>query len=441
MDRKWSSKVALKKELTLLNGVAFVIGQIIGAGIFITPRIILAHTSSVTLSLGLWVIGGLISLCGGLCYCELGTFVKKSGGEYAYILKAYSFKDQKTWQKFSLGSLLAFLFSWTSTFVIRPASLALITLASGKYLASAFYTFDHEVPVFAMKTIALSQMLVLAVINCYSVRWSVQLMTVLSATKVCSCAFIVVLGAWKLVTQRCFPMDACLGVHSTMQSTRSASDIALALYAVLLAYNGWNALNYSVEEQKNVEKNLPRAMWIGLPVVATCYILVSIAFFAAVSSEEMLNGGVVALQFGEAVLGKPGAIIISILAALSAFGAANGSLFAAVRVIYASARDGQLPEVLSGVHTTFNTPVPATLLVVPLSAILLVIGNIEDLLDGSSAALWVFYGLTIIGLLIMRVTHRMEERPYKVSNGVGIDESRNKMASDGALMAPFTRSG
>ncbi len=201
-----------------------------------------------------------------------------------------------------------------------------------------------------------------------------------------------------------------------MHATKSASDIALALYGVLMAYDGWNVLNYSVEEQENAEKNLPRAIWIGLPLVAVCYILVSAAFFAAVGSDQVLDSGPVALEFGEAMLGKPGAILLSILVALSAFGAANGSLFAAVRVIYASARDGIFPEVLSGVHVSFNTPIPATLFNVPLALIFIMMGDIEDLIDGMSAALWVFYCLTFAAVLVMRVTHRKEPRPYKVTS-------------------------
>lgn len=407
-------KVALKKELTLLNGVAFVVGQIIGSGIFITPRIILGHTHSVMLSLAMWVLGGVISLWGALCYCELGTFVKKSGGEYTYLLEAYTFKRRKPFLEF-VGSLLAFLYLWSSMLVVRPAGFAVITLATGRYLSGALYV-DSEPPAYVAKLLAVCAIVILVIVNCYSVRWSAWLMTILSLIKVISCVFIVCLGGWELVRNRCFPRDGCDDsvVRGDMHVTKSAGDVALALYGVLMAYDGWNVLNYSVEEQENASKNLPRAIWIGLPIVAVCYILVSMSFFAAVGSEQILNGGPVALEFGEAMLGTPGAILLSILVALSAFGAANGSLFAGTRVIFTSARDGIFPKVLSGVHVNFNTPVPATLSSVPLTLVYLAMGSIEDLIDGMSAAIWVFYALTFAAVLVMRVTHHKDPRPYRV---------------------------
>ena len=146
-------EASLRKELTLVGGVAFVVGSIIGSGIFITPSTILRHTGSFGLSLSTWITGGIISLAGGLCYCELGTFVKKSGGEYAYIREAYSFKQKSSWYEL-LGSLLAFLFVWTSAFVMRPAGIGIILLTFGSYLCQPFYG-DQEVPLNTVKSVAL----------------------------------------------------------------------------------------------------------------------------------------------------------------------------------------------------------------------------------------------------------------------------------------------
>ena len=130
--------VALGKELTLISGVAYIVGSIIGSGIFVTPRNILENTGSFGLSLVMWVIGGLTAVAGALCYIELGTFIKKSGGDYTYILEAYSFKKRKPWLEFT-GSLLAFLFTWSSVLVIRTTSLAIITMAFGRYLSRPFF--------------------------------------------------------------------------------------------------------------------------------------------------------------------------------------------------------------------------------------------------------------------------------------------------------------
>ena len=147
--------VALGKELTLISGVAYIVGSIIGSGIFVTPRNILENTGSFGLSLVMWVIGGLTAVAGALCYIELGTFIKKSGGDYTYILEAYSFKKRKPWLEFT-GSLLAFLFTWSSVLVIRTTSLAIITMAFGRYLSRPFFIgAGCDVPIWIVRLLAL----------------------------------------------------------------------------------------------------------------------------------------------------------------------------------------------------------------------------------------------------------------------------------------------
>ena len=149
------TKATLGKELTIITGVGYVVGDIIGSGIFITPKVILVNTGSFGLSLIMWVIGGLSAVAGALCYIELGTFIKKSGGEYTYILEAYSFHKRKRLLEFT-GSLLAFLFSWSSVLVIRTCSLAIITMAFGRYLSRPFFIeSDCDVPLWIVRLLAL----------------------------------------------------------------------------------------------------------------------------------------------------------------------------------------------------------------------------------------------------------------------------------------------
>lgn len=144
----------LKKELNLFSLVAFVVGGIIGSGIFITPRTILCLTGSFGLSMVVWLVGGIIAIAGGLCYMELGLLVQKSGGEYGYIKEAYSFKNRL---KF-LGHLLGFLYTWSATLIIRPSSMAIISLTSARYLVRPFYIGCEDIPESAVKLLALSML-------------------------------------------------------------------------------------------------------------------------------------------------------------------------------------------------------------------------------------------------------------------------------------------
>ena len=146
-------KIALKKELTLLNSVTFLLGGMIGSGIFITPSAVLELTGSFGLSLVAWAVGGLIAIGGGLSYCELGTLVGSSGGEYAYLLEAYSFKKRNS-ALATLGEVVAFLYVWTSL-LTGPASLAIITLAFGSYLSQALAS-GNDPPTLSLKLLALA---------------------------------------------------------------------------------------------------------------------------------------------------------------------------------------------------------------------------------------------------------------------------------------------
>ena len=149
-----TGKVALKREITPLSGIGFVVGQLIGSGIFITPSNILAYTGSFGLSISCWLIGAVVALAGALCYFELGLLVRKAGGEYAILLEAYSFRKKNRWVEM-LGSLVSFLFTWTTVFVMRGASVSIITLTCARYLTRPFF-IGCDVPENVVKLIALA---------------------------------------------------------------------------------------------------------------------------------------------------------------------------------------------------------------------------------------------------------------------------------------------
>ena len=411
-DDKRSSRKnapALKKELSLINGVAIVVGQIIGSGIFISPNIVLKQSGSFGLSISLWLFGAIVAIACGLSYCELGTFIKKCGGESAYILEAYSFKGKKPRFQF-IGSLLAFLFTWASAFIIRPAAIAILTIVFGRYLCRPFY-INCDIPVYIVKLIALALVFFLAAVNCYSVKLVGRIATIFTSVKLLSCAFIIIVGVRYVIARGCFP----IAFHQPFEgTTHSPSNVAIALFGVLWAYNGWNMLGYASEEMKNVEKNLPRAVIVGVFLVVIVYIAINLAYFAVLSYEELLAAEAVALPFGKATIGTAGLVIIPLFVAVSTFGTANGNFYAGSRILLSSARDGLLLDALSGLHRTFKTPILGITTLSVISAILIVIGNIDDLLAAVSTAMWLFYGLAIAGLLIMRVTHKDKPRPYKV---------------------------
>lgn len=146
--------VTLKREVTPFSGVLVVVNQFIGSGIFITQSGILNHAGSFGLSLLCWVFGGAVALCGAMCYLELGLLVRKTGGEYAILLEAYSFRKKNRWVEM-LGSLVAFLYTWTNVFLLRGVAVSVITLTCARYFTRPFF-IGCDVPEAPVKLLALT---------------------------------------------------------------------------------------------------------------------------------------------------------------------------------------------------------------------------------------------------------------------------------------------
>ena len=136
----------LKKTLTVLGGIGLVVGSIIGSGIFLSPKGVLVNTGSVGLSLIVWVLCGFCALFGALCYVELGTAIPKSGAEYAYLFEAFKASP--------LGGILAFLYAWTATLIIRPSAVAIIAMIFAEYVSKPFYDTGEDIPIWVIQLVA-----------------------------------------------------------------------------------------------------------------------------------------------------------------------------------------------------------------------------------------------------------------------------------------------
>uniref|UniRef100_A0A8C0A5B6 Solute carrier family 7 member 11 n=1 Tax=Bos mutus grunniens TaxID=30521 RepID=A0A8C0A5B6_BOSMU len=178
-------KVVLKKKITLLRGISIIIGTIIGAGIFISPKGVLQNTGSVGLSLVVWTVCGVLSLFGALSYAELGTSIKKSGGHYTYILEVF-------------GPLPAFVRVWVELLIIRPAATAVISLAFGRYILEPFF-IHCEIPELAIKLITAVGITVVMVLNSMSVSWSARIQIFLTFCKLTAILIIIVPGVMQLI--------------------------------------------------------------------------------------------------------------------------------------------------------------------------------------------------------------------------------------------------
>jgi len=189
--------------------------------------------------------------------------------------------------------------------------------------------------------------------------------------------------------------------------------LSLSFYNGLFAYAGWNYLNMVTQELQDPYKNLPRAIWIGLPLVTVIYVLANCAYFIVLTPNEIISSLAVAVSFGKYTFGSVN-WLIPIFVALSTFGGVNGTLFTSARLFFAGADEGQLPQIFACIHAQKFTPVPALLLQCVISVFVLTTGSIYELITYVSFVLWVSTGVAVAALLRLRVTQPDLPRPIRV---------------------------
>ncbi|KAM5164871.1 b(0,+)-type amino acid transporter 1-like [Mantella aurantiaca] len=389
-----AEKLHLKRELGLISAVSMIAGTMIGSGIFMSPQWVLYYMGSPGASLLIWAACGILAMLGALSYAELGTVITESGGDYIYILR-------------NVGTLPAFLLAYTSVIVVRPASIAAISLSFAEYVVAAFY-LDCPPPQVVLKCTAAVCILVLSIINCLNVRLSAAIINVFTAAKLMA-LLVIIVGGMVLLAQG----NTQVFQNAFDNTAAGFGPVGVAFYQGLWSYDGWNNLNYVTEEVKNPEVNLPRAVMIAIPLVTIIYLLANVSYFAAMTPRELLSSDAVAISWGLKVLGS-WTWIISLGVALSTFGSANGTFFSGGRMCYVAAREGHMPDVLSMVHVKRLTPSPALIFTTVISLIMIIPGDFSTIVNFFSFTAWLFYGTTIFGLIYMKIKKPDIPRPYKV---------------------------
>ncbi|CAG5927413.1 unnamed protein product [Menidia menidia] len=392
--------VCLRRQIGLLPAVSFIIGTVVGSGIFIAPKGVLMNSGSVGLSLLVWTLCGILSLFGALCYAELGTTFTKSGGHYTYLLE-------------TLGPLPAFLRLWVEFIFIRPAVASYVSLAFGRYVVETFFA-PCAAPTVLIKLVSILGVTFVVAVNCWSVSMASRTQVTLTFVKMFALVLIIIPGVIALAKgktenfQNGFEVDLL-----------TLDRLPLAFYNGLYAYGGWFYLNFVTEEVINPNRNIPLAIIVSMVTVTVFYVLVNVAYYTVMTPAELLLSDAVAVTFASRAL-QGLASVIPVLVALSCLGALNGGFFGSPRMLFVGAREGHWPLIFSMIHIRRHTPLPAVLFLYPLVVLMLITGEIYQLINFASFSRWFFIALATLGMLIHRYRFPDHPRPFKVPLAIAI---------------------
>nr|CAB3266337.1 b(0,+)-type amino acid transporter 1-like [Phallusia mammillata] len=387
--------VKLHRQVGFVGAVSLIVGTIIGSGIFISPKGVFRNAGSVGTGLLMWFACGVLSTFGALCYTELGTMIPKSGGEFPILLESF-------------GPIPAYLFAWTATVILKPSSLTLLALTFAKYALAPVYGDCDNVPGMATKLVGAVVILTVVFVNCYSVKLSTRIVTFFGIGKIISLVIVIIGGIVFLAKGHTEHFDDAFSGPPP-----GVREISLGLYQGLWAFDGWNQLNYVVEELKNPYKTLPRAIITSMAIVTGLYLLTNVAYLSVMSLEELLISPAVGATFGDRVLGVM-VWVIPVSVTCSVFGTCLGSCFTAGRISYVAAREGHFNQVLSMIHVKKCTPAPSVILNGCIALLMIIPNDFDSLINYYSFANWAFYFLAAMALLYFRYERPNAHRPVKV---------------------------
>jgi APA family basic amino acid/polyamine antiporter len=385
----------LPRTLGLWSSIALVVGITIGSGIFRSPAGIANLAPNPLLMIGLWVAGGIVTLCGALSLAEIAAALPATGGIYAYLREAW-------------GRRAAFLFGWAELVLIRASALGGIAVVFGEYLLRSFGV-DPAGHVLLARGLSAGAIAFAAAANVRGANIGALIVGVATWAKFAALALLVLAS---------FAFGADHGASAAHFTAPSAGPLAvgsigLAIVSVLWAYDGWADLSFASGEVKEPQRNLPRAIIFGTLALIAIYVLTNLAYLYMLPIETIRQSRLVAADTMMALFGHAGVVLVSVFVMISSFSSLNGSMLASPRVFFAMADDGLLFQAIAKVHPRYKTPHVAIVLAALLGMGLVMSRSFERLTDTFVLAIWPFYAVGVAAIYRLRRDRPDLPRPYR----------------------------
>ncbi len=376
----------LPRKLGLFDSTSIVVGTMVGSAIFLVPKSIAQNLPSIPMILAVWIIAGALSFLGALAYAELGAMLPATGGQYVFLRESF-------------GPLWGFLCGWSFFLSARSGGIAVVAVGFSIYL-SYFLPMSPLVS----KLTASALILILTAVNYRGIRVGATVQNLFTSLKILGVA-VLIASAFLSPAHPAQPAPA---------QAFSFSHFGVAMIAGLWAYNGWFAISLVAGEVRNPQRNLPLSLMIGVTAVIGIYLLANLGYLRALTVPEIAATERVSSTVAQRTMGPIGGALVALTILISTIGTTNGNILTAPRLYFAQARDGLFFENFGFVHPRFETPAISIVGQGIWSALLALSGSYEKLFSYSTFTFWVFYGMTVAGLLVLRRKYPDLPRPYKM---------------------------
>ena len=390
-----------KRTLKLFEAVVLIVGLVIGSGIFKAPSAVAGMTGDSTWMFIAWIIGGVISLIGALCYAELATAFPHAGGDYHFIERAY-------------GKSVAFLFGWARISVITTGSIALLAFVFGDYMQRLFPLDIGNLQCGAF-IYAVVIVIILSWLNIRNVHTGMRTQALFTAIQVICLMLIIGSAIYLTFTGTGNPSATAPASHT---SSLNMSGFGLAMVFVLLTFGGWNEAAYISAELENGRRNMVRALVFSITAITLLSLLVNWSYWASLGLPGMAASKTIAADTMQLVWGDAAEKIISLMIAISSLTSINATIIVGARSSYAMGQDWKPLRKLGVWNTERNTPVNALIVQCLASLILVVLGTLigggfNSMVEFTAPVFWLFFLLTGIALFILR-KHPRANNAFKV---------------------------
>ena len=396
----------LVRALGLRSAILFVLGSVIGSGIFLTTGVMAAALPSPTLLLLAWAAGGVIALTAGLTYAELASMYPRSGGVYIYLREAF-------------GPMLAFLYGWAALLIFFSGGIAAVAVGFADYLsyfapalAPTRVLWSLPTPigawtVSAAQIVAVVSIAALAAINYVGVRSGNRVNVVLTLAKVAGLAALPILA---LIASNTSPAWTPV----VPDVPRPLAAFGVAMIAVLWANDAWYCVTWIAGEMRDPQRDLPRALIIGIALLTAIYLVVNVAYLYALPLADLRGVSRVAERAATALVGAWGATFVAVTVVISTFGCNAAAILAGARLLFAMARDGVFLPVAARVHPRYRTPHVAIVALSGWASLLALSGSYEQLFTYVMFASSLLHMIGAFGVFRLRRTRPDLPRPYRV---------------------------